>query len=525
MAPTAADIVIGTRHVGVGRPVYFIAEAGSNHDRSLPQAHKLVDVAADSGADAVKFQTFRAENLYPKRAGQTDYLAVPRAIFDIIRDLEMPFEWIPELAAHCKDRGIDFLSTPFDEGAADVLEPYVDAFKIASYEMTHHGLVQHCAKKGKPLIVSTGTAHLDEVRELVAAVRAVAPAVPLVLMQCTARYPAPLEAINLRTIRTMADAFGVPTGLSDHSREPLPAPMAAVALGACVIEKHFTLSNSLPGPDHAYALEPPELADVIAKVRQVERALGDGVKRPHPLEEELRAFARRSLFTRTALARGDKLSVRTLAVLRAGKLPYGMHPREFLRVLGRPLVRDLEAEATLRPEDMGALVLDDGVVQLRPLAADDAERVVAWRSRADVHDQLFAAAPPTLAAHHAWFADYERRTERLEFVIVDGGTPVGTIGLSNIDFAKRSAEYGVLVGEPAARGRGVAARASKLLIDFAFDALDLVELELALFSDNSAALALYRRLGFELASSDGSALKDGRARAVTRMRLRRQAST
>ena len=185
----------------------------------------------------------------------------------------MPVEWIPILARYCADQGIHFLSTPFDEKSADALEPYVPAFNIASYEMTHYGLVQHVARKGKPVIVSTGTAKLEEVRELVAAVRAVG-CEDLVLLQCTAKYPAPLEAVNVRVLSTLAAEFGVPVGLPDHSREPLPAPLAAVALGAAVIEKHFTLSNSLPGPDHAYALEPNELAEVIRNVRAVSRALG-----------------------------------------------------------------------------------------------------------------------------------------------------------------------------------------------------------------------------------------------------------
>ena len=242
-----AELKIGTRAIGRGHPVYFIAEAGSNHNRNFDTALRLIDVAAEAGADAVKFQTFRADALYPRSAGMTDYLTVARPIHDIIRELEMPLEWIPKLAEHCAARGVDFLSTPFDEAAADALDAYVSAFKIASYEMTHHGLVQHCARKGKPLIVSTGTANLDEVRDMVEAVRAVG-CHHLAVMQCTAKYPAPLTALNLRTLPLMEREFDVPVGLSDHSREPLPGPMAAVALGAAMMEKHFTLSNRLPGP-------------------------------------------------------------------------------------------------------------------------------------------------------------------------------------------------------------------------------------------------------------------------------------
>ena len=513
------ELRIGKRLVGPGHPVYFIAEAGSNHNRSLEQARRLIEVAAEAGADAVKFQTFRAEALYPKSAGMTDYLAVPRSIYDIIHEMEMPLEWLPELHAYCGTLGIDFLSTPFDEQSADALAPYLAAYKIASYEMTHHGLVQHCARKGKPLLVSTGTANLDEVDEVVRAVRATGND-QLVLLQCTAKYPAPLSALNVRTLRTMADAFQVPVGLSDHSREPLPAPMAAVAVGASVIEKHFTLSNRLPGPDHAYALEPGELKALIFKIREVEAALGSPEKRYAPEEEELRKFARRSIFTRTAVASGARLSTENLAVLRAGKLPYGLHPKRYHWLLGCPALRDLGVEATLCDSDFGPWRMADGEVALRPLRRDDAEQVVAFRARPEVEAQFFSDGAPSLAAHLAWFERYEERSDRREFVIELGEHRVGTIGLSEIDLGARRAEYGILVGEPAARGRGVAHRASRLLLDFAFGVLGLRSVELALFADNARARRLYDRLGFiEIAPEAPPREKHGVLRAVTRMRI------
>ena len=173
MTKLSTPIIFGERTVGHGSPVYFIAEAGSNHDGNLDQARRLIDVAAAAGADAVKFQTFRADTLYARGAGKSAYLKTARSINDIIRDLEMPLEWIPILAAHCADRGVHFLSTPFDERAADALDPHVPAFKIASYEMTHYPLVQHVARKGKPVIISTGTADLEEVRDAIGAIRAV----------------------------------------------------------------------------------------------------------------------------------------------------------------------------------------------------------------------------------------------------------------------------------------------------------------------------------------------------------------
>lgn len=511
---------IGTRRIGGGHPVYFIAEAGSNHDRNLDQALRLIDVAADAGADAVKFQTFRADKLYARGAGMSDYLATPRSIYDIIKDLEMPLEWLPRLATHARDRGLDFLSTPFDEASADALDPFVAAFKIASYEMTHHGLVQHCARKRKPLIVSTGTATLDEVREMIAAVRAVG-GNDLVVLQCTAKYPAPLTALNVRAIRTMAAEFGVLVGLSDHSREPAIGPMTATALGAAVIEKHFTIDNSLPGPDHVYALEPDELAEVIRMVRAVERALGDGEKVPQEEERELRAFARRSIFTIAPVGEGERLSVQNCAVLRCGKLPYGMHPARYLRVLGRAARRPLAADAPVGDDDLAPLSLVEGDISLRPLDAADGDRVVAWRRQPEVVAQLFSDEPPTRAQHDAWFQNLQLRSDRLEFVICRDDRPVGTIGLSDIDFGARSAQYGILLGEQDARGQGIAQAASRILSGFAFEVLDLDQLILEMFADNAPARRLYDRLGFVEAEALAPRRKDGVARAVLRMKLDR----
>ena len=511
-----AEIQIGQRKVGDGHPLYFIAEAGSNHNRDLDTARRLIDAAADARADAVKFQTFRADRLYPRTAGMTDYLGDPRSIHEIIRALEMPLEWIPQLAAHARARGMDFISTPFDLEAVAALAPHVPALKIASYEMTYHGLVQQAARTGLPLIASTGTAGLEEVRAMVQAARA-AGGHSIVVLQCTAKYPAPLSALNLRAMATMARELDVLVGLSDHSREPLPGPMSAVALGACVIEKHFTLSNRLPGPDHAYALEPGELVEVIRKVREVELTLGSGVKEPALEEQELRAFARRSLFTTASVGAGEQLTTHNAAALRCGKLAYGMHPADFLFVLGRAVKKPLGSEVAFHEDDLEPLRLVDGELALRPMMRGDAERVVRWRALPEIHDQLFAAAPPTREQHDAWFASLRARGDRIELVIERSGRAIGTIGLSDIDLGAGTATYGVLIGEPEERGKGAAARASRLLLDYAFRVLGLQSVSLELFADNATARRLYDRLGFVVHGSDQPRDKGGRSRMVTRM--------
>jgi N-acetylneuraminate synthase len=344
-------IRIGERWIGAGEPVFVIAEAGSNHNGSFEQALRLIDVAAEAGADAVKFQHFKAARLYPRSAGESDYLKVRRSIYDIIEEMETPDDWVPRLAAHCASRGVAFMSTPFDESAVDALAPYVPAFKVASYEMTHHPLLRRVAGVGKPVIMSTGTATLDEVCRAVDVVRATGNDA-LVVLQCTASYPTPPEAVNARALVALRDATGCLTGLSDHSRDPIVAPVVAVALGACVIEKHFTLSNDLPGPDHAFAIEPSELRALVRGVRQAEQVLGHGRKETLPEEEELRGFARRSIFSTRSIACGEALSEHNVAVLRTGKLGAALAPAALDQVLGRKAARAIGAETLIRFEDL-----------------------------------------------------------------------------------------------------------------------------------------------------------------------------
>jgi len=345
-------IKIGDRWIGEGAPCFIVAEAGSNHNGSLEQALAMIDAAKAANVDAVKFQNFSAEKLYPRNAGTSDYLQVKKPIYDIIKNMEMPSEWIPVLADYCKARDLVFFSAPFDEESADALEPYVSVYKIASYEITHMPLIRHVARKHKPMILSTGTADLEEVKQAVEWCRAEGND-DLVLLQCTASYPAPLASLNVRALVTMRETFGVPTGLSDHSRDPLVGPMAAVALGANVLEKHFTLSNRLPGPDHGYAVEPDELATMVTAVRNAEQALGDGIKVTQSVEQELHQFARRSIYAIRSIKKGEALTADNVAVLRRGRLKTGLDPRYWSQVLGRKANREIPKGSPIEAGDCG----------------------------------------------------------------------------------------------------------------------------------------------------------------------------
>jgi sialic acid synthase SpsE len=336
-------VTIGTRIVGPGRQTYIIAEAGSNHDRNLSQALRLIDIAADAGADAVKFQTFRAEKIQARTAERASHLdrLMPgqKTVQDLLRELELPLEWHGALFEHSKTRGIDFLSTPFDEEAVDILDSLgVLAFKIASYELWHLPLIRHAARKGKPLLLSTGLARLGDVEEALEAVRETANE-SVVLLHCAIGFPPRWEDLNLRAITTEATAFGIPVGFSDHS-PGVAAAVAAVTLGACVIEKHFTVDRSLPGPDHAFALEPVELTEMVRAIRNVEAALGTGEKRRAPSEDEYYRIARRSLFAAVRIPKGAVIERSMIAVLRPGT---GLAPRYLDVVVGRRALQDIEA--------------------------------------------------------------------------------------------------------------------------------------------------------------------------------------
>ena len=341
-ARAPARIKVGDRWIGAGEPCYIIAEAGSNHNGNLEQALGLIDVASDAGADAVKFQGFRAQTLYPRTAGKSEYLKDERPIYDIIEAMEMPFEWVPILADHCRARAVDFLCTPFDEAWVDALDPYVPAFKVASYELSHLPLVRNVLERGKPTFISTGASGLSDVLRVVAAARE-AGNEQIVLLQCTAAYPTPPGDVNARAIVTLREETGCHVGLSDHSRDPVVAPVVAVALGAVVIEKHFTLSNRLPGPDQKFAVEPEQLKALVRAVREARAILGTGAKEVRAIERELHGFARRSVFSVRAIGAGEVFGEDNIRVLRNGGNAPGLAPEEFPRLIGKRAARDVPA--------------------------------------------------------------------------------------------------------------------------------------------------------------------------------------
>jgi N,N'-diacetyllegionaminate synthase len=342
---------IDDRPVGDDAPAFVIAEAGSNHNGDLELAKELIDAAVDAGADAVKFQTFRAEDLYVEESGDVEYLEDDRSIYDIIESMEMPYEWIPELHDYCQERDIYFMSTPFDERSAEELAEYVPAWKVASYTSSHHPFLRYLADTDKPVIMSTGAHELDELAESVDVLRE-AGVSGLALLQCVAAYPTPIADINVRVVETLREEFDVPSGLSDHTLDPVTAPSAAVALGASVVEKHFTLDKTLEGPDHEFALEPDELDEMVSAIRDTEAALGSGKKEVLDVEAELYEKARRAVHAVEDIESGDELTEQNLKVLRPGERDNGLHPKFYDELVGARASRDIESGSGIGWEDV-----------------------------------------------------------------------------------------------------------------------------------------------------------------------------
>jgi len=350
-------IKIGNKAIGEGQPCFVIAEVGANFrisddpEINFKHALKLINIAIEAKADAVKFQLFRAKKLYVEGAGHADYIGKTRSINQIIQELELPYEWLPKLKKYCDEQGLIFLCTPFDEDAVDQLEGVgIEAYKIASYTISHLPLIKYIASKGKPIIFSTGAANEENIRKAIETILSTGND-QIAMMQCTAKYPAPLETINLNTIPKLKEKFGIPVGLSDHSREPYVAPMGAIALGAKIIEKHYTTDNNLPGPDHSFAILGDELIELVKNIRKMEKCLGASKKEVQPEEKELYQFARRSIYAIKDIKKGDVLSKENVAVLRSGKKEKGIEPEYFNELLGKSATENIKKWQEVQKDD------------------------------------------------------------------------------------------------------------------------------------------------------------------------------
>lgn len=322
--------------------VLIIAEAGVNHNGDIELAKRLIDAAAEAGADLVKFQTFQADRLVTTSASKADYqhraTDATETQYEMLRRLELDETAHRVLIDHCASRGIAFFSTGFDSESIDLLiRLEQDHFKIPSGEINNLPYLRHIGKMGKHIMLSTGMATLGDIEAAIAALEdAGTPRTKMTVLHCTTEYPTPMDEVNLRAMQSLQAAFGTAVGYSDHTRG-VEVAIAAVALGAVVIEKHFTLDRNLPGPDHQASLEPDELREMVSAIRNIEAALGDGVKRLTPSEERNKPIARKSLVASRDIAAGERFSSDNLAVKRPGT---GISPMRWDDVQGRHAPRD-----------------------------------------------------------------------------------------------------------------------------------------------------------------------------------------
>jgi N,N'-diacetyllegionaminate synthase len=344
----STDILVGPKVIGFGSRVFVIAEIGLNHNGSVGEARKLIDAAAEAGADAVKFQSFRVDRLLvssrDRYAQQTDG---EESTYQMLRRYELSWEDQEKLKRHADERGVLFMSTPFDEESADFLDSLgVPLFKIASSDITHVPLLRHVASKDKPILLSTGMSFLSEVADAIWNLKS-AGAKEILLMHCVSSYPASPKDMNLRALQTLQSYFELSVGLSDHS-EGILLSLVAVALGAVVIEKHFTLDKTAAGPDHKSSIDPAELKQLVKSLQEVEASLGDGRKRPANTEEESRLFGRRSIVAAVDIRIGETIAPWMLTCKRPGS---GLEPRFLEKVIGMTARRNLGKDTILQWED------------------------------------------------------------------------------------------------------------------------------------------------------------------------------
>jgi len=333
-------IEINGRRIGPGYPTYIVAEMSANHNQDFEQAVKILEAAKEAGADALKLQTYTSDSLTIDC--DNEYFRIKgtlwegRTLYELYNEAYTPWEWQPKLKEIADSLGLDLFSTPFDETAVDFLEKMnVPAHKIASFETVDLPLLRRIARTGKPVIMSTGMATLAEIDEAVRTIKE-AGGNQLALLKCTSAYPAPPEEMNLQTIPDLAETFGVPAGLSDHTLG-IAVPIAAVALGACIIEKHFTLSRAVPGPDTTFSLEPQEFKAMVDAVRTVEKALGE-VHYDVSENEAKSRLLRRSLFVVRDMKAGEVFTGDNVRSIRPG---YGLHTRYRDEIIGRQAKQDI----------------------------------------------------------------------------------------------------------------------------------------------------------------------------------------
>jgi N,N'-diacetyllegionaminate synthase len=348
------SIKIGNKDVGDGFATFVIAEAGCNHNGDIGLAKKLIDSAVKSSADIVKFQSYHAELMYSKKTPIMQHFrermgfGEGATMFDLIKATELPYEHHEPINAYCHDNNIPFASTPFDEETVDFLEQFdPPMYKVASFELVHYPLLRKVAQTGKPLVLSTGMATLGDIENALMVIQREADS-QVALLHCVSNYPALPEDYNLRVIETLKRSFDVPVGISDHT-PGIETALIAVAAGANLVEKHITVDQTLPGPDHHFSLDVRELCELVSGVRRVEKMLGSSIKHCVPAEEDMKHIGRRSLVAAVDIEAGQTITETAVCIKRPG---FGLHPIHFETIIGARAKNSIEADTPLEWDDL-----------------------------------------------------------------------------------------------------------------------------------------------------------------------------
>jgi pseudaminic acid synthase len=480
---------IGSRKIGPGEPCLIVAEVSANHNGSLDRAIEIVCAARAAGADAVKLQTYTPDTMTID--SDREWFRVPdntlwsgKTLYQLYGEAYTPWQWHADLFRVAREEGLICFSTPFDASAVAFLES-LDApvYKVASFELVDTPLLEAIGRTRKPVILSTGMATLAEIGQAVATLRG-SGAAAVALLKCTSAYPAPPESMNLRTIADLQDRFGVVGGLSDHSMGGAVA-VAAAALGAAIIEKHFTLARVDGGPDSAFSMEPAEFALMVAQVRQAEKAVG-GVSYTRSAAEETTVTFRRSLFIVQDVKKGEPFTHQNVRSIRPG---FGLPPGELPNVMGCTASRDLTRGT---PLTWDAIVTDRGL-RLRRVHADDLDLLFRWVNDEDVRLGSLDSAPVTYETHVAWFEDRCRRHDCVMFIALNGQEPVGQV---RFDLAGEGATIDISI-DRAHRGHGYASDVLGLACDaLRFAAPHVHAVTAHVKPNNAASRGAFARAGF-----------------------------
>lgn len=480
--------------------VYIIAEMSANHGGSLDNALEIVRQSAKAGADCLKIQTYTADSLTINC--DNEYFHIKGGLwdgyklYDLYKEAGTPYEWHQAIKDECEECGIDFLSTPFDHYAVDFLEELgVEAFKIASYELVDIPLIEYAASKGKPMIISTGMASIEEIQDAIDACRRVRND-NILLLKCCSEYPAPWEDMHLGNIPDMVNRFHLPVGLSDHSAGSLGA-VVGVSLGACVVEKHVMLSG-IESADSGFSMPMDEFARMVKDVHNAKLIAKGPDYCLTPGEKGAAAF-RRSLFAVKDIKAGEKFTSDNVQSIRPG---YGILPKYFKALEGNSSSRKIRRGTPILPEDLGVLPNKTGndiqKVAFRSLVSEDEDMIFSWISNPQLRKMTGTRGVPNREGHHHWFLNRLNDEDNITYIITCNQKPIGLIGTIDYDKIFLNAGIYLYLGNVEEQSKGIGQTAIKMFSEFLFHECGLHKINAWIFSYNGKSIHAFERCGYRL---------------------------